>query len=135
MAARAVLDPNVLVSGAISSRGAPREILELWLAGDFEMIVSHELLYELQAVLMGRKLRGRLAYPDVIRYIAYLAEHAKLAEQSEVLISEHEVDDEDDFYLLALAQAQGAFLVSGDQHLAPVAISPREFVEKVRKGQ
>ena len=133
MAARAVLDPNVLISGAISSRGAPREILELWLAEEFEMIVSHELLYELQAVLMGRKLRSRIAYPDVIRYIAYLAEHATLVEHSEVLLVEYDVGDEDDFYLLTLAQAQGAFLVSGDEHLAPVAISPRSFVEKLQK--
>jgi predicted nucleic acid-binding protein len=40
-----VLDPGVLVSGAISSRAAPREILIAWHAGSFEMIVSPKLLY------------------------------------------------------------------------------------------
>lgn len=48
------MDPNVLVSAAISAGGPPHRILEAWRAGRFEMLVSYDLLYELEAVLSGR---------------------------------------------------------------------------------
>ena len=47
-----VVDPNVLVSAAISAEGIPRRILSTWHAGFFEMVVSYDLLYELEAVLL-----------------------------------------------------------------------------------
>lgn len=48
---RAVLDPNVLISAAISAAGAPREILLAWTRGSFELVVSPLLLDELRDVL------------------------------------------------------------------------------------
>ncbi len=42
------MDANVLVSGAISAEGALREILHRLLDGEFEMILSTDLLYELE---------------------------------------------------------------------------------------
>lgn len=104
--------------------------MELWLAGDFEMIVSRELLHELQAVLVRPKFRAKLPYSEVIRYVAYLAEHATVAQQP--VSAGESIADPDDRYLVALAEREGAVLVSGDQHLAPAAISPREFIEKIR---
>jgi predicted nucleic acid-binding protein len=40
---RAVLDPNVLVSAAISPTGPPREIVTAWVEGRFELIASPAL--------------------------------------------------------------------------------------------
>jgi predicted nucleic acid-binding protein len=49
------VDPNVLVSAAISPFGAPRELLLDWHhAALFQMLVSYDLLYELEAVLTPR---------------------------------------------------------------------------------
>jgi hypothetical protein len=46
----AVVDPNVLVSAALSKRRAPWELVRLWREGAFELVVSHDVLFELQSV-------------------------------------------------------------------------------------
>jgi uncharacterized protein len=53
---RAVLDPNVLVSAAISPAGPPRQILTAWIDKRFELIASLALLDELADVLTRPKL-------------------------------------------------------------------------------
>jgi hypothetical protein len=55
---RAVFDPNVLVSASISSKGPPRELLHRWAGGEFELVVSAEILFELQEVLTRPRFRG-----------------------------------------------------------------------------
>lgn len=124
------MDPNVLISCALSSWGAPRELLRLWLNGEYEMIVSRELLHELQAVLVRPKFRAKLPYPGVIRYVAYLADRTTIVEQPKSAGGES-IPDPDDRYLAAFAAKESAVLVSGDRHLHPEAITPREFVEIV----
>jgi len=51
---RAVLDPNVVISGAISPRGAPAEVLRSLARGEFELVASQGLLDELQRALAIR---------------------------------------------------------------------------------
>lgn len=55
---RAVFDPSVLVSAAISRRGPPRELLDRWERGEFELVVSAEVLFELQEVLARPSFAG-----------------------------------------------------------------------------
>jgi uncharacterized protein len=57
---RAVLDTNVLVSAAISGRGVPAEIVRRWEGGEFELVVSAEILFELSEVLRRPSFRRYL---------------------------------------------------------------------------
>ena len=52
-----MVDPNVLVSAWISPHGFPRRILDAADAGDFEMVVSQQLLAELADVLSRERMR------------------------------------------------------------------------------
>jgi hypothetical protein len=70
------VDPNVLISAAISAVGAPRELLVAWYTGRFEMIVSYDLLYELEAVLMRPRFRRKLTFSDVVEYVMWIRERA-----------------------------------------------------------
>ena len=130
MAVRAVVDPNVLISAAISKHGPPREILERWIDGEFEMIVSYDLLYELEAVLMRAWFREKLTYTDVQEYVRYIADRASMTEQPEPHRRVAGIPDPDDHYLANLAeQARVDRLVSGDPDLH--ATSPREFADEL----
>ena len=61
---RAVLDPNVIISAALSPGGSPARVLTEWLEGRFEIIASPDLLYELERALAYPKLRKRIPESD-----------------------------------------------------------------------
>lgn len=129
---RAVLDANVLVSALLSRAGAPARIVERWLAGELEVILSERLLAELERTLAYPKLRSRITATEAARLVAFLRESALVASDPGDL-PRRSPDPEDD-YLLALPEAERALLVSGDSHLLGLAEhlpveSPRGFLE------
>jgi predicted nucleic acid-binding protein len=70
------VDPNVLISAAIAAHGTPRALLFYWYEGRFQMLVSYDLLYELEAVLLRPRFRRKLTVSDVIEYVSWLRESA-----------------------------------------------------------
>jgi putative PIN family toxin of toxin-antitoxin system len=113
---RAVLDPNVIISGALSSRGAPADVLRALDGGEFELVVSQELLDELVRALAYPKLRRYISEPKAADLVRWVAGSATLVADPETDPPVHSLDPDDD-YLIALASAHRAALVSGDKHL------------------
>jgi uncharacterized protein len=133
---RAVLDPNILISALLSPRGAPAEMLVRWLAGEFELIVSELLLEELERALSYPKLRRRIAPGDAAAFVTLLRESAVLAADPE--IAPRRSPDRGDDYLLSLAEAERAVVVSGDAHLLGLPdrfpiFSARGFVDALER--
>lgn len=121
---RAVLDVNVLVSALLSRTSSPALVLVAWLEGRFEMIVSPVLVRELERVLAYPKLRARVTAGEAERFLAWLAGSATMVSDPSGPPPIHARDPDDD-YLLALAAAQSAILVSGDQDLLALAAPDR----------
>jgi putative PIN family toxin of toxin-antitoxin system len=117
---RAVLDPNVIVSAVIAPAGAPARVLQRGLAGGFEPIVSAALLDELADVLARPKLRDRIDSGEAHELRRRLEQLALVAADPDAPGPVRCADPDDD-YLLALAHAQRAALVSGDRHLLDLA--------------
>lgn len=116
---RAVLDPNVLIAALLSPSGTPAQLLFRWLAGDFDLVVSDQLLKELRRALGYPKLRQYIDADDAEAYVAFLASTAVIAEQPAA--GTHHSRDPGDDYLLALAENEHAVLVTGDKHLLHLA--------------
>jgi putative PIN family toxin of toxin-antitoxin system len=135
---RVVLDANVLVSALISRTGTPARLVELWLAGEFELVVCDKLLAELERAFAYPKVRDRIAGADADRFVLVLRELAEVVPDPEGAPSVRSVDPGDD-YLLALATRERVALVSGDEHLlslrdrAPV-FSPRDFLAQLERA-
>jgi uncharacterized protein len=136
---RVVLDPGVLVSAVLGSKGAPAEVLDRWRDGEFDMVVSPALLGELERVLLRPKFRHAALEDEVRAYVDALAREGVL-----VLDPQHvpavTVDPADD-YLVALAAAAGAdAIVSGDKDLTELAdppvpvLTPREFLWRLERA-
>lgn len=128
---RAVLDPSVLIAALLSSRGAPAELLLLWIDGAFELIVSPGLLLELETVLLRPKFRAHVALDEVDGYLDLLARLA-ISIEDPLEVPPMTKDPKDD-YLFALAHAaKAAALVSGDRHVLevddPLVRTPRDFL-------
>ena len=109
---RVVLDTNVLISGLLSSKGAPARILDAWRAGHFELVVGDALVEEFKRVCAYPKLAPYLTVADVGTLINRLrAAECWLSALPLVRVSK----DADDDFLLAMAQASKAdYLVTGD---------------------
>jgi len=113
---RAILDPNVLVSALLSPTGTPARIVLAWAEGRFELVVSPEVLRELDEVLKRPKFRRWVSQADASEFVEAVAAAAPLvadpADRPQVS------SDPRDDYLVALATAAGVdWVVSGDQHV------------------
>lgn len=134
---RVVIDPGVLIAALSSPKGAPRALLQAWIEGAFELIVSSKLLSELERVLKREKFRNYVGLREVSQYLALLRRFATIA--PDVEITEKLSPDPDDDYLIGLAASQSATcLVSGDAHLtdlkqSPIPVlTPRALLEQLR---
>jgi putative PIN family toxin of toxin-antitoxin system len=116
---RAVLDPNILIAALLSPSGAPAQLISGWLRGEFELVVSENLLGELERALAYPKLRRRVTPDEATAFAALLRHEATLA--ADPPNPARRSADPGDDYLIALAEAERALLVTGDQHLLTLA--------------
>jgi putative PIN family toxin of toxin-antitoxin system len=129
---RAVLDANVLISAILSPRGTPARLLLAWQAGAFDLVVSPLLLAEVRRALAYPKLERLVPPADADAFAAWLGGAAELATDPAGPPPVRS-DDPGDDYLIALAAAERALLVSGDVHLTSLAPrvpvrTPAEFL-------
>lgn len=129
---RAVLDANVLISAILSPRGTPARLLLAWQAGAFDLVVSPLLLAEVRRALSYRKLARLVEPADADAFVTWLGGAAELVADPPGPPPVRSTDPGDD-YLITLAAAERALLVSGDVHLTSLAPrvpvrTPAEFL-------
>jgi putative PIN family toxin of toxin-antitoxin system len=129
---RAVLDPNVIISAALSPGGSPGGLFRYWLEGAYDLVVSPLLLDELERALGYSKLRDRVPTNEAKELLELLS-RAGMAIEDPQSPPDIQSPDPDDDYLIALASIARAVLVSGDKDLLGLSgqipvYSPAEFV-------
>lgn len=109
---RAVLDTNVFIS-ALFWRGSPHHVLQKGLGGDFLIIISSEVLKEINDTL-HRKFRFPVddtnAFIEVITVNSYIVEPE---ERVRVVAA----DPSDNKVVECAIAGKAHFIVSGDRHL------------------
>lgn len=113
---RAVLDPGVFVSALINPNGSPARLVSEVHGGEMELITSPLLLAELEGVLRRQKFRRYAGLEVVDDYVEQIRRISLYVSDPEGAGPLQSADPKDD-YLIALAYAQSAVLVSGDKHL------------------
>ncbi|MQA26814.1 MAG: putative toxin-antitoxin system toxin component, PIN family [Micromonosporaceae bacterium] len=138
MALRIVVDPNVWIAALITDKDDAATVLvaRAVLAGDVTAVVSPHLLAELASVLARPKLRRWITPEDAAALVSDLTAigepHADPADPPA------RCRDPKDDYLVALAEAAGALLVTGDGDLLemegpkPPTVTPRGLLELLR---
>lgn len=132
---RAVLDPNVIISAALSPGGSPGRLFRSWLEGAYELVVSSLLLDELERALGYSKLRDRVTTEEKQELLEVLA-RAGIRVKDPDVPPEVRSPDPDDDYLVALASVSRSVLVSGDGDLLGLSdqipvYSPAQFLTMI----
>jgi len=139
---RAVLDTNVLVSAFINRHGAPRQILNAWQEGKFELVTSLPILQEADEVLHRKHIQRkyRLGELDIWTYLLLLTVRGIVvpAVPDIDVISR---DPADNKILATALVGQAQFIVSGDDHLLELSafggariVTPKEFATEIVGG-
>src|SRR5438132_1271359 len=66
----AVLDTNILATGALTSQSAVAQLIDAWQHGLYRVFVSAELLQELERTLQKPYFTQRLALATIAAYLA-----------------------------------------------------------------
>lgn len=114
---RDVVDPGVLVSGLIGSRGgAPDLVVRAFIDDRLEVVARPHLLDELERVLGRPKFSGYLDELTVRQFVERIRRHATFVDDpGEPPAATRDPKDD---YLVALARREGVdALVSGDRYL------------------
>ena len=131
---RVVIDPNVWISGLINPRGTPAGVIAAVAAKRVTAVISRHLVDELAAVLVRPKFRRWITLADASAFVDALAREGDLHDAPVVVPGR--VRDPDDDYLVALADAADAMIVTGDDDLLsadlhPRAITPRQLLDRL----
>mgnify|MGYP001607869422 FL=1 len=115
---RAVIDTNILVSGIISPKGAPRKILDLARKEVFKVVTSisinHETLNVLHRACIYTKYNLTEEIIDDVS--AFMYEGTVLTEDQYAL-SRVKKDPEDNKFIACALEGEADYIVSGDAHL------------------
>lgn len=129
---KVVMDTNVFVSGIFFS-GTPYQVLRAWQSGEFELVVSQEILDEYKRV--GETLGEDRPAIDWKPVFNFVLEHAKIYKPTALKEPICEDPDDDKFFACALASGSKV-IISGDKHLLKVSgwqgiqvLKPREFMD------
>ena len=137
----AVFDANVIVSGFPSGRGAPSELIERWLVGEFRLIISEHILNGVERAWRDPWFLERYSPEEGKRALALLRDRASM-----VVPASHlqgiAADEEDDLVLATAVAGRASVLVTGDKRLRAIArfqgiviYSPRELVAALDFGE
>jgi putative PIN family toxin of toxin-antitoxin system len=141
---RVVLDANTVASGFAgfgNPESTPGQIVRLWRAGEFELIVSEHLRTEVIHTFQQPYFRRRLSPAQSSRAAAllrYQATHIPIAVEVHGIATH----PEDDMILATAVSAKAIYLVSGDERLQRLRtyeevtiLSPREFLDILIKSE
>lgn len=132
---KVVVDTNVLMSG-IFFGGVPGRVIDAWVEGRVEMVLSPEILDEYRRVGSDLAIRYAERAAVLIPVLTLLAVNATIV-NAMPLKEQVSKDAADDMFLAAAVAADVTTIVSGDQHLLDVSewrgiavVTPRQFVDR-----
>lgn len=132
---RAVLDVNVLVSFLLTHGPTISTILSAWKKGTFSLLVSDEILLEVQQVVTRFVISGMVDKEEAQALVRRLKKQSVIVGVTSSVTASP--DKKDNRYLSCAKDGKANFLVTGDKgdllrlgnFEGTKIISPKEFVE------
>ncbi len=135
-----VIDTNVWISGIFFQGGTPAALLRAWRDRRFEVVLTPEVLDELEQRLREKSAQftpDQALGEEWIAYIKTFAEVVRASVEVEGVCRDHS----DDMFLTAALSARADYIVSGDYDLQALRqyqdvriLSPRAFADLPKKS-
>lgn len=118
---RVVLDANIYVSALISGKGNPAKIINKWLAGQFDVVISRPIIDEILRVTDYERIQKKYANvrENRLEFVELIAKQGIWEEPVEKLAVVTE-DESDNRYVECAVAGNAQYIVSGDEHLIAV---------------
>jgi hypothetical protein len=139
---RLVLDTNIYVSSLISGKGNPAKIVNWWLSGAFEVLVTQAIIDEILRVTGYERIQKKYAAvrENRLEFAALIADQAVWVEATEQ-IDVVAADESDNRYLECAVAGSAQYIVTGDVHLLDLKVhegirilTPAAFVALYETG-
>lgn len=115
---RAVIDTNILVSGIISPKGAPRKILDLARKEIFKVISSASINHEILDVLHRDYIYAKYNLTEeIIDDISAFLYEGSILTEDRYAVSKVKKDPEDNKFIACALEGEADYIISGDDHL------------------
>ena len=137
-----MFDTNVIVSGILSRKGAPAELLNAWRERRFLLLSSSAIVAEVRAVMQYPRIHKKYHLDDQdINQTITLLEHAALLVAGDADVAGSVPDDpQDEMFLACAVDGQTNIVVSGDHHLLDLGsfrdipmITARQFLDQLNQ--
>ena len=137
-----VLDANVYVSALISDKGNPSRIINRWLAGEFDILVSPPIINEILRVTGYRRIQNKYARvrENRLEFVELISEQGFWIEPDRAL-SIVPADESDNRYFECAVAGGAQYIVSGDAHLLEIGeyrgiviVTPAAFITLLDAG-
>jgi putative PIN family toxin of toxin-antitoxin system len=135
-----VIETNMIVSGILSRKGAPAELLNAWRERRFLLLSSSAIVAEVRAVLQYPRIRHKYYLSDEeIDQVIALLEHDAMLVAGEASVAGSVPDDpKDEMFLACALGGQADVIVSGYHDLLDLAsyrdipiMTARQFLERL----
>lgn len=126
------------IAGLINPYGAPAQVAAAVMSDHIDAVVTQHLLDELAGVLVRPKFRRWVSLADAVAFVETLGGKADV--RPDPGGSQRFVRDPDDDYLVAVAKAVEAMIVTGDADLLDAdlgdvkIVTPRQLVDMLGAG-
>lgn len=138
---KVVLDTNILISGIARPGGAPGRVVDAWLQGKFELVVSEALLEEFTRALRYPKVRKLLlakgvSDEDLRDFLEILRVKTVTVDIADVPLAVIPSDPKDRHVIAALVASGADYLVTGDRKDllslgSPKIVSAADFASRL----
>ena len=133
---RAVLDTNVLASGAIAATGPLAVIIDAWNHYELQVMLSSWIFQELARALSKPYFTAQLDAQAIADYLAFVRTRAHFVAVQPAQVPRVATQREDDYVLATAVVGSADYLVTGDRmvrqlgiHQGVTMVTPREFVD------
>lgn len=141
---RAVVNTDVLISGLLSGNGRAGEIVDHWLAGEFTLLTSDQILSECERILAHPTLQRDLRLDTVPKedLVALLRDRSERTEVPRSILPVMIPNPFDEVVLASAIAGHADYLVTEEENLLAlreyegvVIVSPEQFVQSLIHSQ